>query len=112
MTGKIDLTYRVDGKVYVIDYKSNRLGAWDNDALAQAMAASEYDLQALLYAVAVHRWLCMRMGGRDAATQAFGGVRYLFCRGLDANDPARGVAIPALAPELIHDVDALLGGLA
>ena len=112
MTGKIDLTYRVDGKVYVIDYKSNRLPAWDAAALAQAMAASEYDLQALLYAVAVHRWLRMRLGSRDAASQAFGGVRYLFCRGLDAADPARGVAIPTLAPDLIHAVDALLGGTA
>ncbi|MCC8363126.1 UvrD-helicase domain-containing protein [Lysobacter sp. A6] len=112
MTGKIDLTYRVDGRVYVIDYKSNRLPGWDAASLAQAMAASEYDLQALLYAVAVHRWLRMRLGGRDAATQAFGGVRYLFCRGLDAGDPARGVATPALSPELIHAVDDLLGGIA
>ena len=112
MTGKIDLTYRVDGRVFVIDYKSNRLPAWDAPALAQAMAASEYDLQALLYAVAVHRWLRMRLGSREAATQAFGGVRYLFCRGLDAGDPARGLAVPDLPPALIHAVDDLLGGTA
>jgi exodeoxyribonuclease V beta subunit len=112
MTGKVDLTYRVDGRVYVIDYKSNRLPGWDAASLAQAMAASEYDLQALLYAVAVHRWLRLRLGSREAATNAFGGVRYLFCRGLDAGDPARGVAIPLLPPELIHAVDDLLGGAA
>ncbi|KGQ18357.1 Exodeoxyribonuclease V beta chain [Lysobacter dokdonensis DS-58] len=112
MTGKIDLTYRVDGRVYVVDYKSNRLPAWDAAALAQAMSASEYDLQALLYAVAVHRWLRMRLGNREAAASAFGGVRYLFCRGLDAGDPQRGVAIPALTHDLIHAVDDLLGGAA
>ncbi|WP_197426977.1 UvrD-helicase domain-containing protein [Noviluteimonas gilva] len=112
MTGKIDLTYRVDGRVYVIDYKSNRLPAWDAATVAQAMAASEYDLQALLYSVAVHRWLCMRLGSREAATAAFGGVRYLFCRGLDASDPQRGVAVPDLPPALIHAVDDLLGGTA
>jgi exodeoxyribonuclease V beta subunit len=110
MTGKIDLTYRVDGRVYVVDYKSNRLPAWDDAALAHAMTASEYDLQALLYAVAVHRWLRLRLGSPDAAVQAFGGVRYLFCRGLDASDPRRGVAIPNLPAELIRSVDALLGG--
>ena len=85
MTGKIDLTYRVDGRVYVLDYKSNRLPAYDAATLAQAMAASEYDLQALLYAVAVHRWLRVRLGSRDTTSHAFGGVRYLFCRGLDAD---------------------------
>ncbi len=112
MTGKIDLTYRVDGRVYVIDYKSNRLPGWDAATVAQAMASSEYDLQALLYAVAVHRWLRMRLGNRAAATDAFGGVRYLFCRGLEATDPQRGVVVPDLPAALIHAVDDLLGGTA
>ena len=110
MTGKIDLTYRVDGRVYVVDYKSNRLPAWDAATLAQAMAASEYDLQALLYAVAVHRWLRLRLGSAEAAARAFGGVRYLFCRGLDSADPARGVATLDFAPGFIEAVDAVLGG--
>lgn len=107
MTGKIDLTYRVDGRVYVVDYKSNRLPAYDDAALAQAMIASEYDLQALLYAVAVHRWLRMRRGADYDYARDFGGVRYLFCRGLDG---ARGIAAPVFPPALIEAVDALLGG--
>ena len=53
MTGKIDLTYRVDGRVYVLDYKSNRLPDYDDaDAARRRWRASEYDLQALLYVVA------------------------------------------------------------
>ena len=112
MTGKIDLTYRVDGRVYVVDYKSNRLPSYDPPALAQAMAASEYDLQALLYAIAVHRWLRLRLGNDYDPAHHFGGVRYLFCRGLDAGDPARGVATPEFPPSLIEAVDALLGGRA
>ena len=107
MTGKIDLTYRVDGRVYVVDYKSNRLPAYDDTVLAQAMIASEYDLQALLYAVAVHRWLRMRRGADYDFARDFGGVRYLFCRGLDG---ANGIAAPAFPPALIEAVDALLGG--
>lgn len=108
MTGKIDLTYRVDGRVYVVDYKSNRLPAYDDAALAQAMIASEYDLQALLYAVAVHRWLRMRRGAEYDFARDFGGVRYLFCRGLEGG---RGIAAPVFPQALIQDVDALFGGI-
>ncbi|UHQ20484.1 UvrD-helicase domain-containing protein [Lysobacter sp. KIS68-7] len=107
MTGKIDLTYRVDGRVYVVDYKSNRLPAYDADALAHAMIASEYDLQALLYAVAVHRWLRMRLGASYDPGIHLGGVRYLFCRGLEGD---HGIAAPVFPPALIEAVDALLGG--
>jgi exodeoxyribonuclease V beta subunit len=112
MTGKIDLTYRVDGRVYVVDYKSNRLPAYDAAALAHAMAASEYDLQALLYVIAVHRWLRLRLGADYDITHHLGGVRYLFCRGLDIADPTLGVATPTFPSSLIEQADALLGGLA
>ncbi|MCC8556027.1 exodeoxyribonuclease V subunit beta [Xanthomonas hortorum] len=98
MTGLIDLTYTVDGRWYVLDYKSNRLPSYDADALARAMAHSEYELQALIYTVALHRWLRFRLGAAYDYARDFGGVRYLFCRGLDAarnaaanpgSDPAR-----------------------
>ncbi|MFB9012347.1 exodeoxyribonuclease V subunit beta [Xanthomonas arboricola] len=84
MTGLIDLTYTVDGRWYVLDYKSNRLPSYDADALARAMAHSEYELQALIYTVALHRWLRFRLGQAYDYARDFGGVRYLFCRGLDA----------------------------
>ncbi|MCC5045525.1 exodeoxyribonuclease V subunit beta [Xanthomonas campestris] len=84
MTGLIDLTYCADGRWYVLDYKSNRLPAYDPDALARAMAHSEYELQALIYTIALHRWLRFRLGASYDYARDFGGVRYLFCRGLDA----------------------------
>ncbi|CAD7745949.1 exodeoxyribonuclease V subunit beta [Xanthomonas hydrangeae] len=101
MTGLIDLTYTVDGRWYVLDYKSNRLPSYDADALARAMAHSEYALQALIYTVALHRWLRFRLGEAYDYARDFGGVRYLFCRGLDASrnpasdpgsNPARNAA--------------------
>jgi exodeoxyribonuclease V beta subunit len=109
MTGKIDLTYRVGGRLFVVDYKSNRLPAYDDAALAQAMAASEYDLQALLYAIAVHRWLRLRRGADYDYTRDFGGVRYLFCRGLAAG---QGIAVPSFPAVLVEAADALLAGAA
>ena len=108
MNGKIDLTYRHDGRVYLLDYKSNDLPAYDPAALAHAMAASEYDLQALLYTLAVHRWMQLRLGAAYDYERDFGGVRYVFCRGLELADPARGVFVPQFSRALIEAVDALL----
>ncbi|WP_295974584.1 exodeoxyribonuclease V subunit beta [uncultured Xanthomonas sp.] len=111
MTGLIDLTYQHDGRWYVLDYKSNRLPAYDPDALARAMAHSEYTLQALIYTVALHRWLRFRLGGVYDYARDFGGVRYLFCRGLDAaRDPSPGVHAWRFDPDLIEGVDALFAG--
>ncbi|WP_369915233.1 exodeoxyribonuclease V subunit beta [Xanthomonas sp. NCPPB 3005] len=111
MTGLIDLTYQHDGRWYVLDYKSNRLPSYDADALARAMAHSEYELQALIYTVALHRWLRFRLGETYDYARDFGGVRYLFCRGLDAtHDPSPGVHAWRFDPALVASVDALFAG--
>ena len=108
MTGKIDLTCRVDGRVYVIDYKTNTLPAYDSATVAQAMADSEYDWQGLLYAVALQRWLRSRLGGGYDFARHVGGVRYLFCRGLDPASPGQGVHVLPFARDLVDAVDAVL----
>ncbi len=126
MTGKIDLTYVRDGRWYVLDYKSNRLPRYDMPAMAAAMAHSEYDLQALLYTLALHRWLRFRLGDAYDYARDFGGIRYLFCRGLEPlADPGRGALSPralsagvpsagvfahAFPAELVHALDVLFAG--
>ncbi|GAB3737582.1 exodeoxyribonuclease V subunit beta [Luteimonas pelagia] len=111
MTGKIDLTYRRDGRWYVLDYKSNRLPGYDAAHLSAAMAHGEYDLQALIYTLALHRWLRFRLGDAYDYGRDFGGIRYLFCRGLDPADAAgAGVHARTHAPELVHALDALFCG--
>lgn len=111
MTGLIDLTYRFDGKWYVLDYKSNRLPVYDAAAMDAAMEHSEYGLQALLYTLALHRWLRFRLGDGYDYAHDFGGVRYLFCRGLNAGDAASpGVRAWTFAPELVATLDALFAG--
>lgn len=108
MTGKIDLVYRHGERLYLLDYKSNRLPDYRPDALARAMDAADYGLQAVLYAVALHRW--QRQRRADYVLQRhFGGARYLFCRGLSLQEPLAGIACPALPPDLILAADALLG---
>ncbi|UNK58797.1 exodeoxyribonuclease V subunit beta [Pseudoxanthomonas daejeonensis] len=117
MTGLIDLTYLHDGRWYVLDYKSNRLPAYNAPAMAEAMEHSEYPLQALVYTVALHRWLRFRLGAAYDYARDFGGVRYLFCRGLDASRACSSGVSPGVQawrfdPELVHAVDALFAGLA
>ncbi len=111
MTGLIDLTYQHEGRWYVLDYKSNRLPAYDPASMDAAMAHSEYDLQALIYTVALHRWLRFRLGEGYDYARDFGGVRYLFCRGLDAaSDPSPGVRAWRFEPPLVEGIDALFAG--
>jgi exodeoxyribonuclease V beta subunit len=111
MNGKIDLTCRIGGRAYVLDYKSNRLPAFDDAALAHAMAASEYELQALLYVVALHRWLRLRRGAAYDYERDIGGALYLFCRGLEPGS-TQGIATLVFPRALVEGVDALFGGTA
>jgi exodeoxyribonuclease V beta subunit len=97
LTGSIDLVFRIAARDVgapprfgIVDYKTNWLGALDEPlttfhygraALAAEMERAHYGLQALLYAVALHRYLRWRLpgyqGDRDLA-----GVHYLFIRGM------------------------------
>lgn len=107
VTGFIDLVYVYEDRAYLLDYKSNRLGDYGAPALEAAVAASEYDLQYLLYTLALHRWLRFRRADYDY-DRHFGGVRYLFCRGLDADrDDAHGVYATRPPRALIDALDAL-----
>jgi exodeoxyribonuclease V beta subunit len=91
LTGSIDLlARRGDGRFALIDYKTNwlapagePLSAWHYRpaALAEEMVRSHYVLQALLYLVALHRYLRWRVPGYAPETHV-AGVHYLFLRGM------------------------------
>ncbi len=85
LKGFIDLVFRHDGRWYVVDYKTNNLGQdytdYDAPALATAMSEHHYYLQYHLYAVALHRYLTLRLPDYDYERH-FGGVKYLFLRGM------------------------------
>ncbi|MBT2746886.1 MULTISPECIES: exodeoxyribonuclease V subunit beta [unclassified Lysobacter] len=110
MTGKIDLVYAFEGRYYVLDYKTNRLPDYEPAQIERAMNESEYTLQSLIYTIALHRWLRFRLGEAYDYARDFGGVRYLFCRGLDPGDPAAGVHADKPARELVDAIDALFAG--
>ena len=90
MKGYIDLVFHHAGRYYLLDWKSNYLGPgvahYTQAALRAEMASSLYVLQYHLYALALHQLLRLRLPGYRYDTH-FGGVFYLFLRGID---PARG----------------------
>ena len=114
MTGMVDLTYRHAGRWYVLDYKSNRLPRYDAATLRDAMRSGQYDLQALIYTLALHRWLRFRLGDAYDYERDFGGIRYVFSRGIEPGatesaDPA-GVHARRFERALVYALDALFAG--
>lgn len=127
LTGSLDAVLRLPGPRYLVaDYKTNWLAdldagealtLWDYRpaAVQEVMAGSDYPLQALLYTVALHRFLRWRQPGYDPATH-IGGVLYLFVRGMAGPDtPAvagRPCGVFAWVPPaaLITDLSDLLDG--
>ncbi len=108
MKGYIDLVFTRNGRYYLLDWKTNHLGAqvedYGPDALARSMAASFYFLQSLLYTVALDRYLSGRIPGYDYETH-FGGVYYLYVRGMDpARGPAFGVYHDRPAQALVQEL--------
>ncbi|WP_448549400.1 exodeoxyribonuclease V subunit beta [Thalassotalea fusca] len=85
MHGFIDLVFEHDGKFYVCDYKSNYLGDDINQyqpaLLRQNIESHNYDLQYLIYSLALHRYLRIMLDDYSVA-EHFGGVYYLYLRGM------------------------------
>ncbi|MDM7860481.1 exodeoxyribonuclease V subunit beta [Alteromonas sp. ASW11-36] len=109
MHGFIDLIFCHRGKYFVADYKSNHLGDAIADytpkSLAQNNLLHNYDLQYLIYSVALHRYLAARINNYNF-TQHFGGVCYLYLRGMHAeNQASEGVFFQSLEQSLIRDLD-------
>ncbi|MDO5626992.1 MAG: UvrD-helicase domain-containing protein [Mobilicoccus sp.] len=124
LTGSLDVVLSVDGRYLVADYKTNWLGPYEEDRtaadyapvlLAEAMGHSDYPLQALLYAVVLHRYLRWRLPGYDPATH-LGGVLYLYVRGMCGPDTPLvegepcGVFAWQPPPELVCELSDLLDG--
>ncbi|GLZ88089.1 RecBCD enzyme subunit RecB [Metapseudomonas resinovorans] len=106
--GFIDLVFEHDGRYYVADYKSNWLGtddaAYTREAMAATMASHRYDLQYVLYVLALHRQLRLRLPDYDY-DRHLGGALYLFLR-----VPGPGVYLARPSRELIEQLDALFLG--
>ena len=82
--GFIDLLFSWQDRFYIADWKSNRLTqGYHQDAMDQEMQSAGYDLQYQLYSLSTLRWLSQCMGRRFDPHRHFGGVLYLFIRGME-----------------------------
>ncbi|NOS75109.1 MAG: exodeoxyribonuclease V subunit beta [Methyloglobulus sp.] len=90
LTGFIDLICEYDGRYYVMDYKTNSLPNYRTDTLTHAMREHNYGLQYWLYGIVLHGYLKNRLVNYSFANH-FGGVRYLFVRGMKPEIAMSGV---------------------
>ena len=109
VTGIVDLVFAHRGRFFIADYKSNFLGSQLDDyrpeRLRATMIERRYDLQSLLYTLALHRYLRQRLADYDYETR-FGGIYYLFLRGMRPETGAGyGVHFTRPAPSLIETLD-------
>lgn len=114
LRGFIDLVFEHEGRFFVVDYKSNHLGRTAADYTAERMAPvmsrHHYFLQYHLYSVALHRHLAVRRSGYDPE-QHFGGVLYLFLRGMAPSHGRAGVYFDRPRPALLEDLSRAVGEL-
>ncbi len=111
LKGFIDLVFEHQGKYYVLDYKSNWLGADDDayttDAMTDAVLEKRYEVQYVLYLLALHRLLKSRLGDSYDPRRHLGGAVYVFLRGL--RGPAAGTVFDRPETGLIEALDAMFG---
>jgi len=115
LTGEIDLVFRHKGKYFLVDWKTNLAGGqlanFAPDRLAAEMHKNQYCFQYLLYLAGFFRFLSARgvTVDRDFYEQNFGGVYYLFLRGISPSHPGRGIYFDkpdyGLLEALIHEIN-------
>ncbi|MGF1726064.1 exodeoxyribonuclease V subunit beta [Photobacterium nomapromontoriensis] len=112
LKGFIDLVFEHQGKYYVLDWKSNHLGddpsVYRGEQLIAAMRDHRYDLQYQIYALALQRFLRSRIPDYDYERH-FGGVYYLFLRGMAAGSDS-GIFHARPSAALLSDLERLIDG--
>jgi exodeoxyribonuclease V beta subunit len=115
MRGFIDLLFRFQNRYYIVDWKSNWLGNrpsdYDQEGIQVSMLQHSYFLQYHLYTVAADLYLRRRVSGYEY-DKHFGGVFYVFFRGLDPSKAGRGIFYHLPSAALISALrQMLIGGL-
>lgn len=111
LRGFMDLVFEHNGRYWILDYKSTALGNHDNAyhpaALQAAVLEKRYEVQGMIYLLALHRVLKIRLGREYDPSQHLGGALFLFLRGI-GNPETRGCC--HLMPEAawLEAFDALL----
>jgi len=109
LTGFMDLVVEHQGRYWVLDYKSNKLPDYQAMQLQASVLDKRYEVQYVLYTLALHRLLKNRLPDYSYE-QHMGGAIYVFLRGIDA--PNAGVHALRPAWALINQLDQLFAEVA
>ena len=109
MKGYIDMVFRINEKYFILDWKSNFLGGklsdYNRQAINEIMVNDYYILQYHIYTLAVHKYLGKRLRSYSYKKD-FGGIFYLFIRGIDPDyGPKYGIYYDLPAEKLINELD-------
>ncbi len=111
MRGFMDLVFEMDGRYYVLDYKSSTLGpddtCYQESALREDTLSHRYDLQMAIYQLALHRHLRQRLGTGYDPERHLGGGLIFYLRG--CSGPASGILHLPAGPELVLALDHTFG---
>ena len=111
LKGFIDLIFQYKNKFYIVDWKSNHLGnglsSYSSDRINAAMTDHYYILQYYIYVVAFHNFLKARIADYQYEKH-FGGVYYLFIRGVDPDSPGSGMYYDVPPENIIQSLSSYL----
>lgn len=113
LTGFVDLICFHEEKYYIMDYKTNYLGKdlanYQHEELVAAMKSHNYGLQYWIYSLVLHRHLRNLLDDYSYELH-FGGVMYLFVRGMSPEHPESGVYFTVPDHDTLLQLGVLLGG--
>ncbi|GLX80454.1 RecBCD enzyme subunit RecB [Thalassotalea insulae] len=115
MHGFIDLIFEYQGKYYLADYKSNHLGDQYHDYQPELLKIDierhNYDLQYMIYSLALHRYLAVTLENYQPA-EHFGGVYYCYLRGMsnESQHQGCGVYYRNISVNELEQLDAIFAG--
>ncbi|HOJ42520.1 MAG TPA: 3'-5' exonuclease, partial [Syntrophorhabdaceae bacterium] len=111
MRGFIDMVFEHNGRYYIVDWKSNSLGDriedYGREHINKVMQEEYYFLQYHLYTLAIHRLLSFRKKDYNYETH-FGGVFYIFIRGITHGEDQCGIFFDLPEKSLIEALDRYL----
>ncbi|OQM34005.1 exodeoxyribonuclease V subunit beta [bacterium endosymbiont of Pedicinus badii] len=111
--GFIDLLFFWKKKYYILDYKSNWLGKnfsyYNKKNIQKEITLHRYDLQCYIYTIAIHRFLKNKLI-KYSYKKNFGGVFYLFIRGIRNNKKSYALYFKKPKEKLINEINNLLYG--
>ncbi len=113
LTGYVDLIFQFNGRFYIADYKTNwlgdRLDDYGYDQMSDCIRSHNYGLQYWIYTLVLHRYLSRWYPGYQYEDH-FGGVFYLFVRGMKKERQTNGVFYTKPDPAVLDQLGRCLGG--